>query len=395
MPLNREGGLVMKGKCVWLLIAAVTAIMILSGTGCIAAAKKTPYVIGAIFSTTGDNAPLGVPERNTVELLVKQVNARGGIKGRPVKVEFYDDAGKPEQAVQACQQLLANKNVVAIIGPTLTGPSLAIAGMCQDAKMPLISCAASVKIVNPVRSYVFKTAQSDSMAVDRIIDYLHKRGITSVGFINDSNAFGASGRDQWNVLAKKGRISTVAMESFATSETDMTAQLSKIRAAKPKAVVCWGTNPGPAVVAKNMKTLGMSQHLIMSHGVANMEFIRLAGSAADGVVFPAGKLLVAKSIPDSDPQKKVLLGYASAYEKAYKKSPNTFGGHAYDAFMLVVKALEKAGPNKAKIRDAIEQTKGFVGISGVFNFSPEDHNGLGKSSFALVKVSDGKWTLAK
>lgn len=386
----------MKGKCVWLLlVTAVTALVMLSGSGCLAAAKGAPYVIGAIFSTTGDNAPLGVPERDTVQLLVKQINEKGGIKGRPVKVEFYDDGGKPEQAVQACQRLLANKDVVAIIGPTLSGPSLAIANMCQDAEMPLISCAASVKIVEPVKSYVFKTAQSDSMAVDRIIDYLRKRGYTSVGFINDSNAFGASGRDQWNVIAKRARISTLATESFATSETDMTAQLTKIRAAKPKAVVCWGTNPGPAVVAKNMKTLGMTQPLLMSHGIANMEFIKLAGSAANGVVFPAGKLIVAKSIPDSDPQKKVLLAYASSYEKAYKKAPNTFGGHAYDAFMLVVKAIEKAGSNKAKIRDAIEQTRGFVGISGVFNFSPSDHNGLNKNAFALVRIEDGKWTLFK
>jgi len=378
----------------YVLIAALLSICLV-GSGCWAAAKKAPYVIGAIFSTTGDNAPLGVPERETVEMLAKQINAKGGINGHPIKVEFYDDGGRPEQAVQACQRLLANKNVVAIIGPTLSGPSLAIANMCQEAKMPLISCAASVKIVEPVRSYVFKTAQSDSMAVERIIDYIKKRGITSVGFINDSNAFGASGRDQWLAISKKSRIKTVAVESFATSDTDMTAQLSKIRAAKPMAVICWGTNPGPAIVAKNMKTLGMTQPLIMSHGIANMEFIKLAGSAANGVIFPAGKLIVAKSIPDSDPQKKVLLQYAAAYQKTYKKAPNTFGGHAYDAFMLVVKALEKVGPDRAKIRSAIENTKGFVGITGVFNFSPTDHNGLNKNSFALVKIENGEWTLFK
>jgi len=385
----------MSGKRILVVLVAVVVAAGLAAGCSWAAAKKAPYVIGAIFSTTGDNAPLGVPERETVELLVKQVNARGGIKGRPVKVEFYDDGGKPEQAVQACQKLLANKSVVAIIGPTLTGPSLAIAGMCQSAKMPLVSCAASVKIVKPVQSYVFKTAQSDSMAVERLIDYLKKRGITSVAFINDSNAFGSSGREQWEMLSKQSRIKTVATESFATSDTDMTAQLSKIRAANPKAVICWGTNPGPSVVAKNMKTLGMTQPLMMSHGVANKEFIRLAGTASNGVVFPAGKLVVAKSIPNTDPQKKTLLTYTTAFEKTYKKSPNTFGGHAYDAFMLVVNSIGKAGGDRAKIRDAIEATRGFVGISGVFNFSKTDHNGLSKNSFALVKVSDGKWTLVK
>jgi len=381
--------------CIGLLVSMIVAASIV----CVGAAAKKPsgppYVIGAIFSLTGDNAPLGVPERQTVEMLVKQINAAGGIKGRPVKVEFYDDGGKPDQAVQACRKLLDNKAVLGIIGPTLTGPSLAIAPMCDDAKMPLISCAASIKIVRPVRRYVFKTAQDDAMAVGRLIEYCKKRGITTVGFINDSNAFGQSGRDQWLQQAKAARIQTKAVESFATADTDMTSQLSKIRAARVQAVVCWGTNPGPSMVAKNMRTLGMKQHLLMSHGIANMEFIKLAGAAADGVVFPAGKLLVAKYIPDSDPQKKVLLKYAADFQKTYKKAPNTFGGHAWDAFMLMARAIEKAGSDRAKIRDAIEKTKGFVGISGVFNFGPNEHNGLHKSCFALVTIKNGKWVMAK
>jgi branched-chain amino acid transport system substrate-binding protein len=380
-------------RLVWVAVL-VTALVVSAGAGLAAKMSATPYVIGAIFSTTGDNAPLGVPERETVEMLVKQVNARGGIKGHPVKVEFYDDGGKPDQAVQACQRLLNNKSVLGIIGPTLSGTSLAIAGMCNDAKMPLISCAASIKIVRPVRPYVFKTAQDDAMAVGRLIDYCKKRGFAKVAFINDSNAYGSSGREQWLEQAKAAKIQTVAVESFATADTDMTSQLTKIRAANPQAVVCWGTNPGPAMVAKNMRKLGMKQTLMQSHGIANMEFIKLAGSAADGVVFPAGKLIVAKSIAANDPQRKALLKYAGDFEKSYKKGPNTFGGHAWDAFMLMVDAIQKAGPNKAKIRDAIEKTRGFVGISGVFNFSPNEHNGLSKSCFALVTIKGGKWTMA-
>jgi len=387
----------MFGKRLWCVGLLAAMLVVLSAAGGLAAAKRPalPYVIGAIFSLTGDNAPLGVPERETVEMLVKQINAKGGIKGRPVKVEFYDDGGKPDQAVQACRRLLDNKAVVGIIGPTLTGPSLAIAPMCNDAKMPLISCAASIKIVVPVKPYVFKTAQTDAMAVARLIEYCKKRGIASVGFINDSNAFGQSGRDQWNEQSKAARIQTKAVESFATADTDMTSQLSKIRAARPQAVVCWGTNPGPSMVAKNMRTLGMKQALLMSHGIANMEFIKLAGRAADGVIFPAGKLIVAKHIAANDPQRKLLLKYAADFQKTFKKGPNTFGGHAWDAFMLMVNALNKVGPNKAKIRDAIENTKGFVGISGVFNFTPTEHNGLHRGCLALVTIQNGKWVLAK
>jgi len=375
------------------LLVLALAVGLVALAHCAIGAAKQPYVIGAIFSTSGDNAPLGVPERDTVEMLAKQVNARGGISGHPVKVVFYDDAGKPDQAATACQDLLANKSVIAIIGPTLTGPSLAIATMCQDAKMPLVSCAASIKIVEPVKPYVFKTAQTDSLAVAKLIDYMKKVKITKVGFINDSNAFGASGREQWERLSKAAGIKTVALESFNTADTDMTAQLTKIRAANPQAVVCWGTNPGPAIVAKNMRTLGMKQPLLMSHGIANMAFIQLAGKAADGVIFPAGKLLVANSIPKSDPQRATLLKYNADFQKAFGKPANTFGGHAYDAFMLVVNAAKAVGSDHAKIRAKIEQTKNFVGISGVFNMSPKDHNGLTKDAFALVTIKNGKWVL--
>lgn len=357
--------------------------------------SKDPYVIGAIFSTTGDNAPLGVPEQETVEMLIKQINKDGGVDGHQIKVDYYDDEGKPEQAVQACQKLLAKKGVIAIIGPTLSGPSLAIKDACQNAGMPNVSCAASVKIVEPVEKYVFKTAQTDSLAVAKLLDYIKAKSIKTVGFINDSNAFGASGRDQWTKLADAAGIKTVAMESFNTSDTTMTSQLTKIKAQNPDAVVCWGTNPGPAIVAKDMQRLKMTQPLLMSHGIANMQFIKLAGSAANGVVFPAGKLLVADAIPGTDPQKQVLLDYRKSYEKAYGKGPNTFGGHAWDALMLVVDAAKSTGADKAKMADALQDTKDFVGISGVFDMSAKDHTGLTKDAFAMVKIQDGKWVLAQ
>lgn len=379
---------------VFAFIVALFALLVVPAS-CAKSAGKAPYVIGAIFSTTGDNAPLGVPERETAEMLAKQINASGGINGHPVKLLVFDDAGKSEQAAQACQALLANKAVVAIIGPTLTGPSLAIARNCQAAKMPLLSCAASIKIVQPVMPYVFKTAQSDSLAVAKLIDYLKQKKIKSVGFINDSNPFGSSGRDQWMKLSRAAGIKTVDVESFATADTDMTPQLSKIRAAKPKAVICWGTNPGPAIVAQNMRRLGMKQPLLMSHGISNKTFIKLAGKDADGVIFPSGKIIVASQIPANDPQKKVLLGYSAAYEKQYHKAAIHFGGHAWDAFQLVADALKKVGPNRAKIRGFIESRRNFVGIDGVFNFSPSDHNGLNKSAFALVTIKNGKWVLVK
>ena len=395
---ERNGGnIVFRKRGLFMFSFIVALFVVLGAPGSYAqkSAAKKPYVIGAIFSSTGDNAPLGVPERNTAEMLAKQLNAKGGINGRPVKLLAYDDAGKPEQAVQACQDLLANKDVVAIIGPTLTGPSLAIASMCNSAKMPLLSCAASIKIVQPVKPYVFKTAQSDYLAVQKLVEYIKQKKIKTVGFINDANAFGASGREEWLKMSKPAGIQTVAMESFNSSDTDMTAQLTKIRAKKPQAVICWGTNPGPAIVAKNIRRLGMKQLVLMSHGISNQEFIQLAGNAAEGIIFPSGKIIVADQIPASDPQRKVLMAYATQYKTAYGKPAIHFGGHAWDAFELVVDALRKVGPDRAKIRTNIESRKNFIGIDGVFNFSAKDHNGLNKDAFALITIKNGKWMLVK
>jgi branched-chain amino acid transport system substrate-binding protein len=252
-----------------------------------------------------------------------------------------------------------------------------------------------VKITQPVKPYVFKTAQADALAIANVIDYLKSKKISRVAFLNDSNAFGSSGRQQMELQAPAARISIITKEVFGSKDTDMTAQLTRINGKKPQAVICWGTNPGPAIVTRNMKALGMKMPVIMSHGISNSKFIELAGAAANGVVFPSGKIIVANSIANSDPQKKLLLSYESQFKKAYKRDADHFGGHAYDASMLVLKAMRKVGDNPAKIRAEIEKTRNFVGIGGKFSFTPKDHNGLAKSAFVMVQIKNGKWTLIK
>lgn len=354
-------------------------------------AEKTPYVIGAVFDVTGPASPLGTPEKETVDMLVKQVNDAGGINGHPLKLIVLDNGSDEAKSLMAMKKLVEEEKVVAIIGPSQTGTTLSGASAVAAAKIPLISCAAGTKIVNPVQPYIFKTAQSDVHAVAKVLDYLKSKSITKIAVISVANPFGDSGLAQLEGQAPAAGIKILSKQSFRDKDTDMTAQLMAIRREKVQAVICWGTNPGPAIVAKNMAMLRMKEPLIMSHGIANKKFIELAGDAANGVVFPAGKLLIAESIADSDPQKKVLLAYSNDFTKEYSKDADTFGGHAYDAFKLVVAALEKVGPDPAKIRDEIEKTTNFVGISGVFNFSPEDHNGLAKDAFAMVTIKDGKW----
>jgi len=358
-------------------------------------ASKSPYVIGAVFDITGPAAPLGTPERDTAQMIVEEINKKGGINGHPIKLIVYDNASDETKCALAVKKLISSDNVKAIIGPSTTGTTLAVVPICEKSKIPLVSCAAGIKITQPVKPYVFKTAQSDMHAVARIIEYLRSRGLKRIAFINDSNAFGTSGREQFRLQAPKASITIVAEESFDSKDTDMTSQLTRINAAKPQAVVCWGTNPGPAIVARNMKQLGMKMPLIMSHGVSNRKFIELAGSAAEGVIFPTGKLLVAESISGTDKQKPVLLKYASDFKAKYDRDADTFGGHAWDALQIVVNAMRKVGDNPKKLRDTIERTRGFVGVSGVFNFSPKDHNGLSKDAFVMVQVRNGRWVLLR
>lgn len=375
-----------------LVIAVLLSAMVVPVVG--SAPSKAPYKIGAIFAITGPASPLGTPERDTALLLEEQINKAGGIDGHPIKIIIMDTKSQETDCLLACKSLL-DQGVVAIVGPSQTGESLALLKTVTDEGVPLVSCAAGISIVQPVKKWVFKTAQSDAHAIGRLIDYMKKKGINKVAMISVANAFGESGKQQLREQAAAAKIKILAEETFNDKDTDMTTQLTRIKAKKPQAVVCWGTNPGPAIVAKNMKQLGMKMPLLMSHGIANKKFIELAGDAADGVIFPAGRLIVVDEIPNTDPQKKTLLQYRSAFRTKFKRDPDTFGGHAWDAIQLVVRALDKVGPNKAKIRDEIEKTKNFVGIGGIFNFSPADHNGLSRSSFVLVTIKDGKWHLVK
>ena len=380
------------------LLLCLFASLVLTMVSSSAFAADDVYKIGAIFSTTGGGSSLGVPEKNTIDMLEKEINDAGGIKGHKIQIVFYDDAGDETNARNKASKLISEDKVSVIIGPTLSGTSLAIVTLVQDAKIPLVSCAASVKIVEPVadHKWVFKTPQSDVLVGQRIMDYLKVMKITKVAIITAKTPFGASGKEQLEKLLPPAGIEIIAKEEFGEKDPDTLVQLTKIKGANPQAVICWSISPGGALVTRNMKSdLKMDIPLIMSHGVANMEYITLSGDSANGVVFPSGKMLIASGLAKNDPQKKLLVKYTTDYKAKYNTEPSTFGGHGWDALMIVVEAMKKVGNDPAKIRDEIEKTKRFVGTAGVFNFSPTDHNGLAKDCLVMVKIMNGKWTLAK
>ena len=379
----------MNVKVMSIILATVTVLF--SATAFAAA----PIKIGGLFAVTGPAAFLGEPERNTAKMVVDEINRAGGVKGHMLELVAYDTTGDATKAVQLATKLIKDDKVVAIIGPSTTGETMAVIPVAEKEQVPLISCSAGSKITDPVKKWVFKTAQNDSLAVGRIYEYLQKTKQTNVSILTVSDGFGASGREQLKSQAAKYGITVVSDDTYGPKDTDMTAQLTKIRGLHSQAIICWGTNPGPAVIAKNARQLGIKTPLFMSHGVSSKKFIELAGDAAEGIKLPSGKVVVADILPGSDKQKKSLMAFVKDYQKHYKAEGDHFGGHAWDAVMLIRNAVDNGAVTAAAIRDQLEKTRGFAGIGGSFNYSPQDHAGLGKDAFVLVEVKNKDWMIVK
>ena len=376
----------------WMGTVAITALVALCMCP-LSVLADGPYKVGGIFSVTGPTSFLGDPEKKSLEMAIDEINAQGGIDGVKIEAVIRDDEGLPDKAVLGADQLITSEKVLTVLGPSLTQTTLPLVPLAEKEKVLLISCAAGIEITEPVKPWVFKTAQNDVLAVAAIYKQMKKKNIKKIGIITVENSFGESGKKQLQAQAAQFGIEVVQAESFGGKDTDMTAQLTKIRSAQPDAIVCWGTNPGPAVIARNIQQMNIKVPLYQSHGVASPKFIELAGDAAEGVILPTGKILVAKQLPDSDPQKAVLLRYIEEYEKRFKTPVSGFGGYAYDAMNLLAKALKGTGGDPQKIRDNLEKLSGHVGISGIFNFTAQDHNGLGEDAFVMVQIQGGNWKL--
>jgi branched-chain amino acid transport system substrate-binding protein len=352
--------------------------------------------IGALLSVTGPAAFLGAPEARTLEMLTEQVNARGGVAGHKVKLIVKDTGASPEKAVSFARQLIDEEKVFAILGPSTSGETMAVKGIAEEAKTLLISLAAAEVIVNPVASHVFKTAQKDSHAAALIFQDMKKRGIVRIAVFSSNTGFGKAGKEQIAKLAPEYGIQIVLDEVYDKAATDLSAEATKLKGANAQAVLNWSIEPAQSILVKNIRQIGLTIPIYQSHGFGNLAYAKAAGSAAEGVMFPLGRLAVADALPAGDPQKPVLIAYRDAYQKKYGEEVSGFGGYAWDAFQLLAAAVEKVGLDRAKVRTALESTQGFVGQSGVFRFSATDHNGLGLDSFEMLTVKDGKFVpLAK
>ncbi|HEX2530339.1 MAG TPA: ABC transporter substrate-binding protein [Burkholderiaceae bacterium] len=356
-----------------------------------------PIKIGSVLSITGPAAFLGDPELKTLQTYVEKINAEGGVLGRKLELVHYDDGSESGKANSFAKRLIESDRVDVLIGGTTTGATMAMAPLAEKANLPFISLAGAVVIVEPVKKWVFKTPHTDRMAAEKVFEDMKKRGISKVALLSETSGFGQSGRKESQGVAAKYGITLVADETFGPKDTDMTAQLAKIKGASGvQAIFVFGLGQGPAMVTKNYGQLGIKLPLYQSHGVASDEFIKLAGTAAEGIRLPTPAMLVADSLPAGDLQKPVVVGYNKVYRDKFKAEPSTFGGYAYDALALAVDAIKRANSvDREKVRAAIERTKGFVGTTGAFNMSATDHMGLDLSAFRMVEVKNGDWRLLK
>jgi branched-chain amino acid transport system substrate-binding protein len=375
------------------LLRSVLAVVLCSLMGTAAAAETIK--VGALLSVTGPASFLGAPEANTLTMLVEKANAAGGINGIKIELIIKDTGASPEKAVSFAKQLIEEHQVFAIIGPSTSGESMQVKQLAEESGTLLLSCAAAEVIVQPVMKWVFKSPQSDSHAAARIFDRIKKLGLTKIGVLTSNTGFGKAGKAQIEKLAPSYGLTIVANEVYDKSATDLTAEVTKMKASGAQALVNWSIEPAQAIVLKNARQIGLTIPLFQSHGFGNLSYVKAAGAAAEGVVFPAGRLLVAESLPDSNPQKKLLVDYKRTYEARFKEDVSTFGGHAYDAYLMLEAGLKGGGTNKQKARDAVEGIKGLPGTGGVFNMSATDHCGLTPEAFEMLVVKDGKFQVLK
>jgi branched-chain amino acid transport system substrate-binding protein len=353
-----------------------------------------PLKVGALLSVTGPAAFLGGPEQRTLEMAVEELNAKGGLAGRPVQLIVKDTGGVADKAVSFAKQLIDEEQVFAIIGPATSGETMQVKALAESSGTLLLSTAAAEVIVNPVARWVFKTAQKDSHAATMIFQALKARGLTRVAVLTSNTGFGKAGKEQLEKLAPEFGLQVVLSETYDKAATDLTAEVNKVKGSGAQALVNWSIEPAQAIVIKNARQLGLTIPIFQSHGFGNIQYVKAAGAAAEGVVFPMGRVVVAEALPEKHPQKALLVAYKKAYEARFKEDVSGFGGYAHDALLILAQAVKAAGgTDREQVRAAVEGLKGLTGVSGTFNFSAADHNGLGLDSFELLTVKDGKFAI--
>jgi len=358
---------------------------------------KRPFKVGSVFSYTGPGAFLGDGMKATAEMMVESINKSGGIDGHPIQSTIYDAASDVTKAVMAANRLITQDKVDIIAGAgNMSGLAMALKPVANRNKIPLISAAGALSIVDPVEEsrWVFKSHLSDREIIGKAIDYWNSKKITKVAMLSDTTGFGKSARDELKLQEPNSGVKVVAWEEFDMEATDLTPQLARIRDAKPEVVLFWTVAPSGVVIMKNARQMGMKQTLMSGFGYVVPRFMTMAGEAAEGCVLVSLRYPVGTQLPDDDPCKKVILQYMKDYKAKYGTDPDVYGAEAYDALLMAFEAFKLAKSfDKDKLRDALEQIK-FIGTNGVYDkLSPKRHYGLTKDDAVVFEWRGGDWKL--
>lgn len=372
------------------------AMLVLVAAGTSTSFAEKPLKLGGLLETSGFVASLGLPALEGAQLAVEQVNAAGGINGRKVEFINLNTESDNTKTVTAVRRLISQERVLGIVGPTSSGSNFAIADAIERAKVPMIGIGASRGIVLPLenRRFTFLAPLTDVVVQTVMLEHMRASGISKIAMLHSDVAFGTSARDTLLGLADQYGISVVSTEVFGNADTDMTAQLTKIRSTEAQAVVIWATGPGLAIATRNFRALNLEQPLYLTHAANDFNYLRLAGEAANGILLPSSKIYVTSELPDDDSQKPVLKQFVEQYEAKYGKPPATFAGNGYDAAMLLMNAIRTAGDDPAAVRDELERVSGHIGVTAVYSYGPDDHFGTTPESVQMLTVTDGRFSLA-
>lgn len=375
-------------------LAALAALS--AGAALPVAAQQKTVRIGSVLSVTGPAAFLGEDMKAAMELAIDEINAKGGINGRKIEWFFYDAESQTQKGLNATRRLMTQDSVDMIVGGgNMSGMALAMLQLTEKAQLHFLSTEGSMQIVNPVaeRQWTFKSTADDDQVMERLADFFQKRGMKKVALLADSSGFGQSAVEQMKKVAAARKLDVI-YESFNPSDTDLTPQLTKLKAAGPQAIICWTVTPAGVVFIRQARQLGVNAQLIHSYGFVDGRYMELAGDAAKDLLLVSQKFIVGHDLPDGDPAKQKILDVTRNFVLRYKRQPNVFAGQTYDAIYLAKAAIEKGGADRIKVRDAMQNIRNFQGVGGVFNFSPQRHSGLSKEDLVLVRWEGGRFRLA-
>jgi branched-chain amino acid transport system substrate-binding protein len=380
-------------KRILLSLFLAASLVSLNANAAWSQAKAAPIRVGVILSLSGQGADISLPARQTFDLLAKKLNAAGGINGRPLELVYRDDGGDESRAVTAAKDLASDPSIIGLLGPSLSGLALAVIPVAEEQQIPMMALAASAKIIDPVKKWVFKTPVPDRVAMAQLAHYAASQGWKNLATITDSNALGEGERQSVLDAQAATKTTLIEQEKYATADPSTATQLTRIAHGGAQAVIQGGTDPGRTTVAKSALQVGLKLPVMTFGAAATPDLLAAIGQGTAKWYFLTDAITVADQLPPNTPQKKLIDGFTAEFHKAYNEDPTSHTSYAYDAFQIVTNALGRSAKSRESFRDAIEQTKNVVGLQGRFTLSPADHLGIQGGGYVLSTVEGGRLKL--